>query len=319
MALLLREEDVRRAVTMLDALETTEAALAALGRREGRNLPRQRLVMGRGVLHLLAGSVPEQGVFGFKAYSTFGGAARFAVWLYSSQTGELLAIIEADWLGRLRTGAASGVATKYLAREDAAIAGIYGTGGQAETQLLAVAAVRALREIRVFGRDEERRAAFCRRMQRSLGVPVRATGDAETAQGSAIVITATTARQPVLLGAWLAEGAHLNIVGSNWADRREVDHETLRRAALIVTDDVEQAAIEAGDLISAIDAEAIGWDEVFALGEVVAGVRPGRRSPQGITVFKSLGIGSEDVALAARALERARSLGMGEEVRLLTV
>jgi ornithine cyclodeaminase/alanine dehydrogenase-like protein (mu-crystallin family) len=223
-------------------------------------------------------------------------------------------MIEADWLGRLRTGAASGVATRYLAREDARTLGVFGTGGQAETQIEAVAAVRPLTTVLAFSRNADRASAFCGRMTAKLGLTVRPATPEEVA-GQDIVCTITTSRDPVCRGVWLHEGAHVNAAGSNWAHRRELDDEAIRRASLITCDDVAQATIEAGDLIAPAKTGVLDWDKVHSLGEVISGQRQGRATASDITLFKSLGIGAEDVAFAAHVYERARALGRGDTVR----
>jgi alanine dehydrogenase len=317
MALLLREDDVRRVLTMPEAIDALEIAFRDWGQGTAQNVSRQRIVLRKegGVLHVLPAAVPALDALGFKAYTTFAGGVRFAVNLYRASTGELLAIIEADWLGRMRTGAASGLATKLLANPDARVLGMIGTGGQAETQLLAIAAARPLEHAHVWGRDRDRLEAFCARMQHQLGVPVLPAMSAEDAiRPAQIVVTATTAREPVLAGAWLAPGAHVNAMGSNWANRRELDTAAVQRAAIIVADSVEQATIEAGDLIIPAHEGALDWARVAELRDVVAGNVPGRQDAQQITLFVSQGIGLEDVAVAARVYDRARAQGLGEEI-----
>jgi ornithine cyclodeaminase/alanine dehydrogenase-like protein (mu-crystallin family) len=246
------------------------------------------------------------------------------VLLSSAEDGRLLAIIEADLLGQLRTGAASGVATRYMAREDARTVALLGTGGQARTQALAMVAARPIETMLVYGRDAQRREAFCHEIAQVTGVDVRPMASAEEAVRAAdIVVTATTAKDPVLRGAWLRPGAHVNAMGSNWGHRREVDTDTVTRSSLIAVDDAQQATIEAGDLLipeheghfSIGEAKSKGL--LVELGQIVAGNVAGRPDDSAITLFKSLGIGAEDIVVAAHIYKQAMERGMGQEITLL--
>ena len=320
MALLLREADVRKVLTMPDTIRTLGLAFRQLAAGEAQNQPRSRIVLpeGRGVLHMLAAAAPRQGVLGYKAYTTFRQGVRFVVMLYSSEDGRLLAEIEADWLGQMRTGAATGVATHALARPEANAIGIIGTGGQARTQLMAVCAVRQIKTIRAYGRDEERRQAFCTEMGALLGVEVRPAASAEgVVREAEIVVTATTAREPVVRGAWLQPGTHVNAIGSNWANRRELDDEAMTRSAVVAVDSVEQARLEAGDLVLAAAAGAFDWVRALPLAGTVAGQQPGRTAPDQVTLFKSLGLALEDITVAKHVYELARQQGLGEELDIL--
>jgi ornithine cyclodeaminase/alanine dehydrogenase-like protein (mu-crystallin family) len=267
------------------------------------------------MLHVLPAAAKTLGAIGFKAYTTGRFPAKFHVTLYDPKTGELAALIQADYLGQVRTGAASGVATKKLARPDAATVGLFGTGKQARTQLLAVCQVRQVSRIHVYGRDEERRKRFAAEMSRECGtevVPV-ATPE-EAAKGLDVVITATNSREPVLFGAWVADGAHLNVVGSNFLSKSEIDVEVLRRASLVAVDSKEQAKLEAGDFVAALKDGVLLWQDVSELSQILIGRHPGRQSPRDITVFKSLGLGVEDVAVAVKVVELARQQGVGREL-----
>ncbi len=319
MALLLREHDVQRLLPMTDAMAAVEEVMRQHGRGAATNNPRGRTRTLKGMLHLMAAAAPELGYFGFKAYATFpgGGGTRFHVMLYSAETGELLALIEASALGQIRTGAASGVATKYMAREDAQTVGLFGTGYQARTQIAAVCAARDVHKVKVYSRSAERRSAFAREMSEALGVTMQPTNTPEeTVRDSDILITITSAREPVFDGRHLQDGVHINAAGSNSLIRREVDEETVRRANVIVVDDKEQAKIECGDLLPAIERGILTWERVRTMGEVVAGIVPGRTAPTDITLFESHGIALWDVAVGARVYERARVKGVGEEVSL---
>jgi alanine dehydrogenase len=329
MALLLREDDVRAALTMPAVIDVLEATFRGQGQGLTRNQSRRRVVLpdGRGVFHMLSGYVPGipgdpaadgPGLVGFKAYSAAGGRARFVVFLYSGEDGQLLSMMEADWLGQVRTGAASGLATRFMARGDAHVLGLIGTGGQARTQAMAICSVRGVTSVLVYGRDVERRRRFAAELTTQLQVEViPVTGAEEAVRSADIVVTATTARDPVLFGDWLREGTHLNAMGSNWDNRREVDESTLRRSALIAVDSLDQARIEAGDLLIPSGAGDLAFDRVVELGAIIAGNISGRPEEASITLFKSLGIALEDVATAGLVYARARALGLGEEVAFL--
>lgn len=309
--LYLTEADVRGLLTMGDALAAVEAAFRKLSLDEAENRPRQRVQTDQVMLHILPAAAKTLGAIGFKAYTTGRFGARFHVTLFDPKTGELAALMEADHLGRVRTGAASGVATAKLARADAAVLGVIGTGGQARTQVEAVRAVRPVREVRVFGRDADRRAAFAAEVGGS------AVESAEAAvRGADVICTATTSREPVLKGEWLTDGCHVNLVGSNFLAKSEADVEVLRRASLVCVDSRDQAKLEAGDLVAPIREGVLGWSDVRELCHIVAGRTPGRQAPGDITVFKSLGLGVEDVAVAARVLELAKAKGVGRRLDL---
>jgi alanine dehydrogenase len=327
--LVVREDDVRAVLTMPDTIAVLEAAFRRQGMDETRNQPRSRIVLpeARGVLHVLSAFVPGEpghperegpGLVGLKAYTGFPGGVRFAVLLYSGEDGRLLALVEADWLGQMRTGAASGVATKYMARADASVVGLIGTGGQARTQLVALCAARPIRRILVYGRDEARRQAFAAEMAARTGAEVTPVASAEEAVRAAdIVVTATTAREPVLHGNWLQPGTHVNAMGSNWHNRREVDDATVERSAVVAVDALDQARIEAGDLIAPAQAGRFEWSRAVELGMIVAGQAPGRDEPDDITLFESLGIGLEDVAAAGLVYALAHERGLGQTLEFL--
>jgi ornithine cyclodeaminase/alanine dehydrogenase-like protein (mu-crystallin family) len=317
MALLLNESEVTMLLPMSVALEAVEEAFRAQGEGKLTNKPRVRLSVPGGLMHVMPAALPEARVMGLKAYATVRGGAKFVVLLFSAETGSLLAVIEADKLGQTRTGAASGVATKHLAREDADRVGCYGTGWQARSQLEAVCLARRVREVRVYGRDPSRRARFAEEMSSVLGVPVVAVERPEAAAREAsILITITSSRTPVLEGRWLEPGAHVNAAGSNALQRAEIDVEAVRRAGLVVTDSLEQARLECGDLVAALEQRVIRWEDVHELGEVIAGRRPGRTRPEEITLFESQGVAMEDMAVAVRVVARARERGMGTEISI---
>ncbi|MCL5997741.1 MAG: ornithine cyclodeaminase family protein [Chloroflexi bacterium] len=309
---LLREEEVRSLVTMADALNAVELAFMEQGRGTAINEPRRRVHQPAGTLQLMGGALTQRGYWGFKAYTATRHGARFTVNLYDVHDGALLALIEADLLGQLRTGAASGVATKHLARVDAGILALFGSGYQAETQLEAIAAVHTLGQVRVYSRSAERRAAFVERMSRRLNLDIRtANTPREAVDGADMITTITTSTDPVFDGNDLAPGAHVNAAGANSSIRAELDATAIRRASHIFTDDVEQARIESGNLIRAYERNVLNWSQVRPLADVIAGTSAGRTGSDEITLFESHGIALWDIALAAHVYERAQAHDVG--------
>lgn len=318
MTLLLTESDVTRLVDITTALEAVEVAFRQQGAGSAVNEPRRRVRQPQGTLHLMGAALPELGYWGFKAYTTTRQGAHFLVSLYDAASGRLLALIEANALGQLRTGAASGVATRYCARPEAGRLGLFGSGYQAETQLAAIAAVRPLSEVCVYSRTPEHRERFADTMSRRLGLAVTAVATPhEAVDGCDIVTTITSAREPLFDGHWLAPGTHLNAAGGNALVRAEVDTTTVARADRIFVDDKEQARVESGELLAAHERNRLNWGRVRELGDAVAGLVPARGDPDEITLFVSQGIALWDVALAARVYERARAEGAGQEIALL--
>jgi ornithine cyclodeaminase/alanine dehydrogenase len=252
------------------------------------------------------------GYVGWKAYTTTKHGVRFLFGLYESATGRLAALIEADRLGQLRTGATTGVAVKHLTPDDADRVGLFGTGTQGRTQLAAIAAVRKLRQAVVYGRDETRRRAFAAQMAAELNVEVvPAATPGEAVRDLPIVVTATTSRTPVFAGDDVSPGTLVSAVGSNWLNKAEIDVGLIGRAARIVCDDVAACRHEAGDLHAAAEAGALDWSKAVPLADVVAGRVAGRTPPGEVAVFKSVGLAAEDVALAAEIVRRARDAGIG--------
>lgn len=315
--LYLTEDDVRQVLTMDVALPAVEAAFRKLSLDEAENVPRQRCQTDHVMLHVLPAAAKTLGALGYKAYTTSKAGARFHVTLFDPKTGEITAHLQADYLGQVRTGAASGVATKKLARPDAATVGLYGTGKQARTQLVAVCKVRPVKRVHVYSRDEAKRTAFAAEMTRECGtevVPV--TTPEEAAEGLDVIITATSSREPVLRGAWVTNGTHLNLIGSNFLAKAEVDADVFRRAAIVTADSKEQARLEAGDFTAALRDGVLQWSNVTEFAHVLTGRYPGRQSPTDVTVFKSLGLGIEDIAVAVKVVELARQRGVGREFPL---
>jgi ornithine cyclodeaminase/alanine dehydrogenase-like protein (mu-crystallin family) len=312
---LLREEDIRQLLTMEETIAALDAAFKDWAAGQAANQPRRRVSGGTGaVLATMSAALPQRGLLGFKAYTADSRGVRFWVTLFDADSGRPLAVMEADWLGRMRTGAMSGLATRYLANPDAEVLGIMGAGTQALPQVLAIAAVRRLAEVRIFSRDPGRRAAFARTVQQAMPRGTRVTeaqSPFDAVEPAQVITTITSAPEPVLVGSWLKPGQHLNVCGSNLPHRREVDAATVGRADLVVADDVEAARLEAGDLLLAETEGTLTWGRVGSLREVVGGglVRQ-RRSD--VTLFKSVGLAIEDVATAAVVLEHAEARDAGQ-------
>jgi alanine dehydrogenase len=313
----LTEDEVRGLLTMETAIEAVEAGLRKMALEEAFNVPRSRCQTDHVMVHVLPAAAKTLGVIGYKAYVTSRAGTRFHVTIYDGKTGEMLSVMRADYLGQVRTGAASAVATKHLARKDSTTVGVFGSGKQARTQLLAVSKVRKLSRAVVWSPSEERRTAFAREMTAACGFEVvPAATPAEAARGLDIVCTATSAREPVLFGDWVSPGQHLNVIGSNFLGKAEIDVEVVRRANLVAIDSKDQGRLEAGDLVAALDQGVIEWLDVVELGRVVAMRAPGRQSPEDVTLFKSLGIGIEDIAVAIRIYHKAKEAGVGRWVEL---
>ncbi len=313
--LYITEDEVGRLLSMDEAISAVDDAFRSLGTGSAVNIPRSRVRLPGHTLHVLSGGIPRLNVTGLKAYTTTRHGARFVVLLFKADTGDLLATIEADRLGQMRTGAASGVATKYMAREDAARVGVIGTGWQARSQLAAVCGVRGVTSAKAFGRDRSRLETYCREMTEQLGIHVQPTDTAKDCAAEAdIVITITSAARPVLEGAWLAPGTHVNAAGSNALLRSEIDFETVKRSRVVAVDSREQARVECGDLLAPVEMGYLHWDRVYELADVAAGHVPGRIDPADITLFESQGLAVEDVAVAAVVFERAKAEGAGRQI-----
>jgi len=310
--LYLKEDDVRQLVSVSEAVAALEAAFNAQAAGAAVSNPRQRLRMSGAMLHLMAAQIP--GYFGYKAYTTTASRTQFLFFLFDAHTTELLAVMEADALGQIRTGAATGLATRLLSSSDAAEAILFGAGWQAESQLLGMAAVRDLKRVWIVNRNPERARAFIERMQPLVRAELAPAAAADTAvETSQIVTTITSSREPVLKGEWLQPGCHINAAGGNSLLRRELDDRAVLRARTIVVDSVEQAKIEAGEFTGVIESGKRHWQDFVELRELLAG-RSGRTDPGDITLFKSLGLALEDVAVGALVYERALERGVGQRM-----
>jgi ornithine cyclodeaminase/alanine dehydrogenase-like protein (mu-crystallin family) len=309
MPLYLTEEEVAELLTPADAVDAIEACFRRMAGGSVENRPRYRLGLEEGALAVMAAADLELGYAGAKVYAGFRDGARFAVLLFRADSPELVAVLEADKLGQLRTGAASGVAARHLARSDARSLGIIGCGWQAESQLAAIrAALPDLEQVVVYCRTEERLRAFCEAHGAEPGESHQDPGSCD------VVVTATTSRDPVLRGEWLRSGAVVCAVGANDGRRRELDNVVLERAAFVCCDSVDDARRESADLIEPVASGVLDWLEVHELQEVVAGELAGRQSDEDIVLFKSNGLAAWDIAAAAAVVERARAAGVGREL-----
>lgn len=306
MPLYLTESEISSLLEPADAVEAIEECFRRMARGAVDIAPRRRLRLEEGSLADMAASDRELGLAGGKLYAASPGGVSYVVPLFDAKTSELVAVIEGDQLGRLRTGAASGVAARYLARPGARTLGVLGCGSQAETQVTCIrAAAPSLERVVAYCRTPERLAAFSELVGAEAGESHRDAGTQD------VVVTMTSSPDPVLRGEWLAPGALVIAAGANVANRRELDNAVLERASFVCCDSLETARLESGDLIEPVQAGVLDWLEVHELQEVVSGEVPGRQSHSDVVVFKSNGIAAWDVALGAEALRRARERGVG--------
>ena len=316
MALFLTENDVKQVLTATMALEAVESAHRDLALGLAQDTPRARTRLPQTVLHILQGALPAQGVLGYKAYTSNRSGNRFLVHLFDAATGRLLALIEADYMGMIRTGAASGVAAKWLARQDAKVAGIFGAGWQAEGHVRAICAALPLERVKVCSRRADKLAVFCGRMSEATGVAVVPASAEEAVRDSDLIGTVTTAAQPLFEAEWLAPGTHINAAGSNALIRQELSEATLKQAALIAVDAVPTALAEAGDLLPLLEKGRLHARQLVELGDIIVGKHKGRVSADQITIFESQGMAIQDLAVALRVLKAAREAGLGIELPL---
>jgi ornithine cyclodeaminase/alanine dehydrogenase-like protein (mu-crystallin family) len=313
--LLLTEDEIRQLLTMEMALDAVEDGLRRLALDEAQNVPRARCQTDHAMEHVMAASAKSLGYVGYKAYATSRKGTNFHIGLFDGKTASLVALIQADYLGQVRTGAASGVATEFMARPEASEVGIFGSGKQARTQLEAVCKVRKIRHVQVYSPNEDNRRRFAADMAEICQTEVEPVPRPEmAAEDKDIVITATTSREPVVNGHWIAEGTHINAIGSNFLGKAEIDAVTVRRCESIVVDSKDQARLEAGDFVQPLEDGSIHWADIHELGQVIVGRYTGRAHPQDVTLFKSLGIAIEDLAVAVRVYAKAQAEGVGRKI-----
>ena len=311
----LNEKDVQQVLNMQILLETTEQSLIDRALHKAVDIPRERIYAPEGIQHMLQAASKAIGYTGFKYYYTRPTGKSFYVHLISIETGKLTAIVEAIWLSMMRTGAASGVATRYLANEDSSIVGQIGSGHQSIGQLEAVCAVRKIKEARVYSRTRDKLEAYCKKMSDKLGVPVNPAPSAEAAvRGAHIVNVITKSATPTIKGEWLEPGVHINAAGSNALSRAEIDDATVKRCDLITVDSRGTARKECGDLISSFEKGVIQWDYLTEAGDIYAGKVQGRTAREQITLYESHGMGIQDLYGAAKALELAMARNIGTQL-----
>ncbi|MFC4298405.1 MAG: ornithine cyclodeaminase family protein [Castellaniella sp.] len=312
MALYLNDEAVADLLPMAQAVDCVDAAFQSLARGEAANAVRVRMAVAPAVMNVMWACAPSVGVMGVKSYVTGGGTTQgttLTLTLYSMATGEMLALVEANRLGQIRTGAATAVATRAMAKPHPVVLSVYGTGFQAEYQVRALLGAQpTMAEVRVVGRDPGRRDAFIERLSREFPGARFLPADAKTAAACAdVIVTATQSAEPLFDAAWLQPGVHINAIGSNDPRKREIGRDVLERAGLILADDLEVARKESGDLL------ANQWDmaRVGSLGDLLIGKRPGRARDDEITVFESQGLAVQDVVCGAAIVARAHEKGSG--------
>jgi ornithine cyclodeaminase/alanine dehydrogenase-like protein (mu-crystallin family) len=315
MPLWLSEDDVASLVTPGEAIPVIEDCFRRIAAAQVELMPRRRFAVEGGYFAVMAAADRGLGVAGLKSYTVVEGKLEFVVCLFSladdskGPAGSLTALLAADRLGQVRTGAASGVAAKHLARPGAESLGLIGAGWQAESQLAAIReAVPSLERVVVSSRTPERAVAFAERHDAEVAASPADAGACD------VVVTATTSQDPVLRGDWLSEGALVCAIGANHSDARELDSQVIARATLVCCDSLEDARLEAGDLIEPVAAGQLDWLEVQELHSIVAGELPGRQSDDDIVVFQSNGIAPWDVALGHEVVRRARERGVGVEL-----
>jgi alanine dehydrogenase len=312
-AIYLSEGDVAELLPIEAAMSAVEAVLRMLGLGQAMNQPRQRVNIGMTNLNVMSAAIPALGVLGAKNYTGGVEGGPRAYFLLFAANGDLISLMDADELGRIRTGATTGIGTKYLSRPDSKVAALIGTGFQAETQLRAMCVARRLEQVRVWSRRPDAVREFCERLQKELDVQLLPADDPRAAvDGADIVTTITTAKQPVLFGEWLSPGTHVNAAGNNRSFEREIDSLTVARSEVIFADSVAQSQIESGDLVLAAKDGVEVWDRVGELANLVAGRAAGRTAPGQITLFKSNGLALEDVAAAHYVYQEALRKGMGQ-------
>jgi ornithine cyclodeaminase/alanine dehydrogenase-like protein (mu-crystallin family) len=306
--LYLTESDVERLAEPADAVPVIEECFRRMAAGEIEIAPRRRLPLDGGVFAFMAATDSGLGRAGTKSYAAVDGKAEFVVCLFELEGGTLEAVLEADKLGQLRTGAASGVAAKYLARPGATSLGLIGCGWQAESQLEAIRhAVPTVEQALAWCRTPSRLAEFC---ERTGAMPAEGAHEAAACD---VVVTVTTSRDPVIRGEWLREGALVCAVGANHPRSRELDAQVIERASFVCCDLIEDAKLESGDLIDPVAAGRLDWLEVHELHEVVVGEVVGREHDGDIVVFKSNGIAAWDVAMAHELVARATARDVGTE------
>lgn len=315
MVLYLSENEVTEHLSMSDAIKVVQDTFEQQGQRNIINNPRQRVRTGKSMLHYLSGGLPHLGVMGYKAYTSSNEGLTFRVFLHDIESGKLLSIMDGNYMGMIRTGAVSGLATKFMSREESSVLGVFGTGFQAEGQILAVCEVRDINTIKVFGRDESRKNNFCKIMSEKISAQVLPAVDPdEVLKDTDIVIAATTSSKPVFTGKLIEDGTHINAIGGNFLFKQEIDEKTVTRSNRIAVESVEQCKIEAGEFLAPIEKGRLSWENLIELGDIVSGRENGRSKKNDITLFKSVGIAIEDICIAKFLYDKALRTNTGREI-----
>jgi ornithine cyclodeaminase/alanine dehydrogenase-like protein (mu-crystallin family) len=314
----LTDSDVQQLISMPACIDLMERVFRDTAEGLAESRPRQHLSLpGRGFHRVMIGGEYGLNAFGLKTYAAAERGPRYMVLLYDASNAHLRAIVEAKYIGQLRTGAAAGLATRYMSRSDATSLGIIGSGREARSQLEAMLAVRPFRRVTCFSRTAQRREGFASEMTARFAVEVLPVESGEACVADVdVVCTITSANEPVLEGTWLKAGTHVNAVGATSLYRREIDDEVVRRADTVVVEDVVQAREECGELIHAAERGLLRWQTVLGLHQLASGAMQGRKAAEEITLYNALGVASEDVAVAAKAYELARAQHIGVELAI---
>jgi ornithine cyclodeaminase/alanine dehydrogenase len=327
MALLLNRKDVQSLLTMPEAMVAVEEAFRqhANGTVDMPQRPTIRVPDHHGIVLFMPAQIGGMGALGMKVVTVYPDNPKKhdkptvmgVILLNDPETGEVVSIIDGGYITAMRTGAVSGIATKYMARPDAKIASVFGGGVQARAQLVAMAEARQLERAYVYDVVPETAASFAADMTQQLGIPVEVGTDAhEVVSKSDLIATATSAADPIIDGDWVKPGTHVNGIGSHAPAMRELDTKLVARSRLVV--DLREAALaEAGDVIIPIQEGAITEDHIVAdLGQVVSGAVAGRTGDDEVTLFKSEGLAIQDVSVASRVYQLALERGVGQQVAI---
>lgn len=320
MAIFLSSREVMSLFSMKDLIDVIENAYHQMGKGKTTMLPRVSLdtIQSRRFLRIVPASLSEMGVAGIKASSPSGkGSFVKVILIFDTTSGDLQAVIESDWIGWLVPGALSAVATKYLAKKDSKVMGIFGSGRQARSQLMAVSCVRNLELVKVYSPQKMHREQYCEEMRKLYPIDIVAVDSPEEAvKGSEIIATTTNSKKPVFDGNLVEPGTHINKIGAHYPDRREVDSVCLQRSK-VVADSKVRALKEDGELIIPISEGSLSAEQLYGeLGEIIVGKKQGRKNEKEITLFLSGDAAIEYIAVGATAYQRAQEKGIGQHLRV---
>ena len=302
MGILITEKDVKNLLTMELAICSLEEIFKKESIKDSINSSRIRIKLPEGSLNFMAASSRSLNLIGTKSYiPKTKTAIKFYVQLYDGENGNLLSVIEANLMSRIRTGAASGLATKYLAKKNSSVLGIIGTGTQALHQAIAICKVRKIKTINIYSRNVNNRKNFCALINKNINNvnAISVKTSKECVENADIITTITNSDSPVFSSKWIKPGTHINAAGSNVSTKREIDKETISKASTIVTDNIDQAKIECGDLIQPISIGITSWDKINTLSDLITGKIKGRSTDNEITIFESQGVAIEDLAIGS--------------------